>query len=68
MRHRARQLRTLSHVGKQQIYVEAAYVVEGNTLVLAASWLIDQLIYSRDHRPALTHYVTTVRKKDWSRS
>ena len=30
-----------------------------------SKWLIDQLVYSRDHRPALTHYVATVKKKDW---
>jgi SAM-dependent methyltransferase len=33
-----------------------------------SKWLIDQLIYSRDHRPYLTHYTATVQKKDWSRS
>ncbi len=33
-----------------------------------SKWLIDQLIYSRSHRPYLTHYIASVEKKDWSRS
>lgn len=28
-----------------------------------ARWLIDQLLFSRDHRPALTHYVATLERK-----
>ena len=32
-----------------------------------SKWLIEQLGFSRDHRPALTHYVATVQKKDWPR-
>jgi len=31
-----------------------------------SKWLIDQLVFSRDHRPCLTHYIATVEKKDWS--
>ncbi len=31
-----------------------------------SKWLIDQLVFSRHHRPSLTHYVGTVEKKDWS--
>lgn len=33
-----------------------------------SQWLIDQLIYSRGHRPYLTHYIASVDKKDWSGS
>ena len=32
-----------------------------------SKWLIDQIVFSRDHEPSLTHYVSTVRKKDWSK-
>ena len=28
-----------------------------------SKWLIDQLVFSRDHRPYLTHYTATVEKK-----
>ncbi len=28
-----------------------------------SKWLIDQLFYSREHLPCLTHYVATVQKK-----
>lgn len=28
-----------------------------------SKWLIDQLVFSRDHRPYLTHYIATVEKK-----
>ena len=28
-----------------------------------SKWLIDQLVFSRDHRPHLTHYIATVEKK-----
>ena len=31
-----------------------------------SKWLIDQLVFSRDHKPSLTHYVGTVEKRDWS--
>ncbi len=31
-----------------------------------SKWLIDQLIYSRDHRLSLTHYIADIQKKDWS--
>ncbi len=31
-----------------------------------SKWLIDQLVYSRDHRPSLTHYIANMQKKDWS--
>ena len=31
-----------------------------------SKWLIDQLVFSRNHRPCLTHYIATVEKKDWS--
>ena len=31
-----------------------------------SKWLIDQLVFSRHHRPSLTHYVHDVQKKDWS--
>ncbi len=31
-----------------------------------SKWLIDQIVFSRHHRPSLTHYVATVEKKDWS--
>lgn len=27
-------------------------------------WLIDQIVFSRDHEPSLTHYIGTVEKKD----
>ncbi|MEE2847277.1 MAG: class I SAM-dependent methyltransferase [Gemmatimonadota bacterium] len=30
-------------------------------------WLIDQITYSRERSPGLTHYVLTARKKDWSK-
>ena len=30
-----------------------------------SKWLIDQLIYSRDHHPSLTHYIAEMQKKDW---
>ncbi len=33
-----------------------------------SKWLIDQLIYSRDHLPDLTHYTATVEKKDWTKT
>ena len=33
-----------------------------------SKWLIDQLVYSRDHRPSLTHYIADIQKKDWSSS
>ena len=33
-----------------------------------SKWLIDQLVYSRDHRPSLTHYIAQIQKKDWSSS
>ena len=32
-----------------------------------SKWLIDQLVFGREHRPGLTHYVATVQKKDWSK-
>jgi len=32
-----------------------------------SKWLIDQLVFSRDHGPSLTHYIASVAKKDWSR-
>ncbi len=31
-----------------------------------SKWLIDQIVFSRDHEPALTHYIATAEKKDWS--
>jgi SAM-dependent methyltransferase len=31
-----------------------------------SKWLVDQLVYSRDHRPSLTHYIANMQKKDWS--
>ena len=31
-----------------------------------SKWLIDQIVFSRDEKPSLTHYVSTVEKKDWS--
>jgi len=33
-----------------------------------AKWLIDQLIYSRDHCPYLTHYVIAAQKRSYSQS
>ncbi len=33
-----------------------------------AKWLIDQLIYSRDHCPYLTHYLIAVQKRSHSQS
>ncbi len=37
-----------------------------NTWFEKSKWLIDQLVFSRDHRPSLTHYIGTVEKKNWS--
>ena len=33
-----------------------------------SKWLIDQIVFSRHHQPALTHYIATAEKKDWSSS
>ena len=38
----------------------------GNAWFEKSKWLIDQLVFSRDHKPSLTHYVSTVEKKEWS--
>jgi len=38
----------------------------GNAWFEKSKWLIDQLVFSRDHEPYLTHYVGTVEKRDWS--
>lgn len=38
----------------------------GSAWFKKSKWLIDQIVFSRHHRPALTHYIGTVQKKDWS--